>query len=264
LDTFTDIEKHHLGQCDQLLVCSQWAKNIVQSNNISIPCEVVPLGVDREIFHENIPKKNWPNTVFLNCGKMELRKCHDLIHECFSLAFDEKDAVELWMFWNTPFNTEKETAYWIEMYKDSKLGHKIRYPGRVQSHKDVAQVVSMSDCVVGISRAEGWNLPVLEGMSCGKSVITTNYSGMTEFCTPQNSMLVDIDELEPAYDQKWFTNGIGNWASFGEKQIEQTVQYMRKIHQQKQSGTLGINKAGIETSKTFSWEHTSKRLVEVL
>ena len=69
----------------------------------------------------------------------------------------------------------------------------------------------MSKVDVGIfpSRAEGWNLEILELMSCGKHIITTNYSAHTEFCNKENALLVDIDELETAYDGKWFLGSCG-------------------------------------------------------
>ena len=55
LDTFSDLEKHHLDSCDELMVCSNWAKSICL-NNISEKwsdprywhqnkISVVPLGV---------------------------------------------------------------------------------------------------------------------------------------------------------------------------------------------------------------------------
>ena len=64
--------------------------------------------------------------------------------------------------------------------------------------------MSQTDCGVFPARAEGWNLELLEMMSCGKNVIATNYSSHTEFCNSENCMLVETTELEDAHDGKWF------------------------------------------------------------
>ena len=77
--------------------------------------------------------------------------------------------------------------------------------------------MSKADCGIFPSRAEGWNLDMLEMMALNKSIITTNYSAHTEFCNKDNSFLIDISETEPANDGKWFF-GQGNWAKIGEEQ----------------------------------------------
>lgn len=120
-----------------------------------------------------------------------------------------------------------------------------------------------ADCGVFLSRGEGWNLPLLEMMSCGRQVVSTNYSAHTEYCDPSNSLLVEIDELEDAYDDRWFF-GHGRWAKIGDRQIEQAVEYMRQVHQRKQVGGTPLNGGGVETAKRFTWEATAARIVGLL
>ena len=123
--------------------------------------------------------------------------------------------------------------------------------------------MAQTDCGVFPARAEGWNLELLEMMSCGKQVIATNYSAHTEFCNHNNCLLIDTDNVEPAQDGKWFF-GQGNWAKIEQKQFHSLVEHMRMIHDLKQSGKLNINSSGIETAVKFSWENTAKEIVNVL
>jgi glycosyltransferase involved in cell wall biosynthesis len=116
------------------------------------------------------------------------------------------------------------------------------------------------DCGVFPVKAEGWNLELLELLSCGKNVITTNYSGHTEFTNSKNSYLVEINELEPAYDVIWF-HGQGNWAKIGDKQKDSFAEKMKYVHSLKQNGELGLNIAGIETARQFSWERTAREIL---
>ena len=68
--------------------------------------------------------------------------------------------------------------------------------------------MAQTDCGIFPSRAEGWNLELLEMLACIKSVITTHYSAHTEFCDDVNSDLVEIKETELAYDGKWFQESV--------------------------------------------------------
>ena len=279
LDTFTDLEKHHLRSCDELMVCSQWAKDVVLSNIFpaDIPVvhdlfaekiHVVPLGVDTEIFKPHVSKR--PKTIFFNCGKWEKRKGHDILLECFNRAFRHEDDVELWMMCHNPFIGDHNKE-WENLYKNSPLGDKIRMIPRQKTHEDVYNIMKQTDCGVFPARAEGWNLELLEMMACGKDVITTNYSAHTEFCNEKNSFLIDIDSLEPAYDGVFFTGNHGQWASFNDSSKSQLVEHMRNVHGVKQQYTNGHdihfreltspNHAGIETANKFTWENSAKELL---
>ena len=111
------------------------------------------------------------------------------------------------------------------------------------------------------ARAEGWNLEALELLSCGKQVITTYYSGHTEFCTKENAHLVTIDKKEKAFDGKWFDGKTGSWAHLGSSQIDQLVEHMRKVHKSKQDGSLTTNHAGIKTAQEFSWDNSAEKIL---
>jgi len=261
LDKFNKIEKHHLSNLDKIFVCSSWAKEIVLSQvkieerNVSI----VPLGVDFNIFKlTQLPDNS--KTIFFNCGKWEIRKGHDIIPEIFNSAFEESDNVELWMMCENPFCSNEENLSWKNLYLNSKLANKIKILPRVQTQQEVYNIMKNTHCGIFPSRAEGWNLELLEMMSCGRHVITTNYSAHTEFCNENNSFLIDITSTTPAYDGKWF-HGDGNWASISKKEIEQSIEYMRHVHKKNQDNSLRENAEGAKTGKlNFTWENSARRI----
>jgi len=261
LDCFSEIERHNLNSLDKVLVTSGWAKKVcekelrISEHNIRI----ANLGVDTNIFK---PKKSQSSkTIFLNCGKWEVRKGHDVIPSIFNKAFEENDNVELWMMCDNPFLDEKRQKAWHNMYKNTKLGEKIRLIPRVNTQEEVYNIMSHSDCGLFPSRAEGWNLELIEMMACGKQVITTYYSAHTEFCNKLNSHLVEIKETEIAYDGTWFTSNIGNWAKIGEDQIDHIIEYMRSIHKLKQENRLEENAEGVKTAKRFTWKNSAEMVV---
>lgn len=100
-------------------------------------------------------------------------------------------------------------------------------------------------------------------MACGKHVITTNYSGHTEFASSSNSFLIQTPNRESAYDGVFFHNQ-GEWAAFDDDEIEQLVYYMRLTHKKVQDGTIGINETGLDTARAFTWDRAVKKLLEVI
>jgi len=263
LDTFNEKEKHHLQSCDELFVCSKWAADVCYDNfaTPNPPVAVVPLGVDNEIFTPKLSKRK--PTIFLNCGKWEVRKGHGDLWQMFNMAFTSEDNVELWMMCNNPFLNDEQTHLWEESYRNSTLGAKIRFLPRVESDMQVAEIMQQADCGVFPSHAEGWNLEALEMLSCGKQVIATDYSAHTEFLTQTNSWLIPTYGVEPAFDGIWFHKQ-GNWASFLDTTLKSAATAMRTIHDRKQSNQLEINEAGLETAQKFSWTNTAKTLIQHL
>lgn len=269
LDRFSDLELHHLHYLDNWMVASEWAKEIMVESLSHIRGEdyvknhthVIPLGVDRDIFKESISHRK--ETIFFNCGKWEVRKGHDILVEAFNKAFNEDDDVELWMMCDNPFFPEEENFRWERLYRSSKLGEKIRIIPRQKTQQDVYNIMTQTDCGVFPARAEGWNLELLEMMSCGKQVIATNYSAHTEFCNDENCYLVNTDEKEDANDGFWF-RGQGQWASIKEEQIDSLAEHMRDVHEKKKNDDLSINQAGIDTAKKFSWKNSAQKIIEAI
>jgi glycosyltransferase involved in cell wall biosynthesis len=265
LDTFNPLEKHHLESCDELFVCSAWAKQICRNNGISKPIHVIPLGVDRSIFY-NSDLSGLPGQdayIFFNCGKWEIRKGHDILVTAFNKAFTPEDNVRLWMLPNNPFLKPEQIKEWENLYMNSEMGKvgKIMLIPPCPNHYHVAGLMRQAHCGVFPSRAEGWNLELLEMMSCGKPVIATNYSAHTEFCTKErnNCSLIEIQDKEDAYDAIWFHNQ-GKWAKLTETHVNELAENMKTLYLNKEKN----NPAGIETSREFTWKNTAQKIIQAI
>ena len=260
LDKFSTQEMHHLSQLDSIIVCSEWAKSIILNHIPDMDVSVAPLGVDSNVF--SVQESNQSDTVFINIGKWEKRKGHDIIAKIFNKAFTKKDNVQLWMMNSNPFLSDEQTHNWQRFYRGSKLGDKVKIIPRVETHEELSRIMGDSHCGLFPSRAEGWNLELLEMMSCGKYVISTNYSAHTEFCNQDNCHLVDIQKTEKALDGIWF-NGQGNWAKIEDRHIDEMVDIMRTVHDKVQSGQT-YNEEGRLTAENFSWTNSAQKVMEGL
>jgi len=291
LNNFNRLELHHLRSVDHLFVCSKWAKQVCKqrgvnysvvdsdnkSHNKGPEIHICPLGVDRSIFHTDIaPSLSFAQSpVFLNVGKWEYRKGHDILVEAFNRAFSPSDDVILLMccdntlthitdipFGKAPGTYQKE---WEELYQYSEMGlaGKIKFVPRVETQQELASLMMSADCGVFPARAEGWNLELLEMMSCGKHVITTNYGGHTEFCNEENSVFIEDDGMEDGKDGIFFgEQRKGEWLCLGERAINSLAEYMKCFH--KDNIKASINTSGILTAKEFSWARSRDCILEVL
>lgn len=257
LDKFNSRELHHLSYPDEICVCSKWAANIIK-DQVKRESHVVPLGVNTEIFKPAEPRSD-STYVFLNIGKWEYRKGHDLITKAFNYAFGQYDDVELWMMNHNPFLKPHQVQDWENLYKNTKLGDKIRFQTRVSTHHEVSKIMEQACCGLFPARAEGWNLELLEMMAVNRPVITTNYSAHTEFCNKDNSYLLEVTETEPAEDGIWFHKQ-GNWAKLTQNHIKALAEFMRHCY----TKDIRTNQHGIETAKKFSWENTYNELSKVV
>jgi glycosyltransferase involved in cell wall biosynthesis len=261
LDTFNSQEKLSLSVPDTIFATSKWAKNIIEQNISKSSVDVIPLGVDTNLFdYTKIQKTRDDNKyIFLNIGKWEIRKGHDFIYKVFSQAFPKEQDVELWILASEKTNNysnEEELKSWKEIYsKDDR----IKIFNGADNQYQIAQLIANSDCGLYPSRAEGWNLELLETMAMNKPVIATNYSAHTEFCNNDNCMLVDIYSTEKAFDNKAFV-GQGNWAKIGPNQIEQTINHMRYCYNNK----ISTNHNGVITANTYSWSNTADHILRCI
>lgn len=271
LDRFKPREKLHLRVPDEIIVSCQWAKEIVEREIPGVICHIVHCGVDNDIFHppgdddmQNIKllHKQYglsPDSYkFINIGKWERRKGHDIIIRAFDRAFDHNDNVELLMAPYNPFLTPAQNDFWIAMYRSANLANKIHILPPVKSHTDVAARMMAMDCGVFPSRAEGWNLELQEMMACGKPVIATYVSAHTEFLNNDNAYLITVDGMVDAHDGIWF-KGEGQWADLDYEEEEQLIEHMRYCYQNRPD-----NPAGLETCQQFSWKNAAKTLKAIL
>lgn len=267
LDRFNDHELHHLRSLDQIIVCSEWAKEVCRQNGLTQQIDIVPLGVDTSIFFPSNQSRKEGPTVFLSIGKKEVRKLHDQMHTYFEKAFSPSDNVELWMVWgNRILDVQKhqESKAWTETYKKSKMSSRIKLFEWLPSQSDVADLLRRADCYVGLSRAEGWNLNLLEAMATGLTCITNNYSGHTEFIRQDSPYVIPYRASEVAYDGTWFF-GQGNWMAFDTQEEELVVEHMRDFHQWVQSFKEPFDSPrNLEIAQKFSWENSATKLIEAV
>lgn len=260
---FNQQKQRHIAISDVVLVTCEWAKNIVSKYRDESTVKIVPLGIDPQIFHPNLPVKRNPKIFqVFTIGKWEVRKNHKQIISCFSKAFTAKQCVQLNLLTNNPFLTPPEANYWQGLCYDSDLASKIYIIPRLNTTKEVAAFIAGQDLGLFLSSSENWDLSVSQAQSCFKHVIVSDCTAHQAYCNETNSMLVKMGPDIPANDGKWF-NGEFTWKSFDKESEEQTIEYLRnsyKIWKEHPEGYVNCNDVG----QKLTWENTAKRIVEIL
>lgn len=262
LDTFNQRRINHLNSVDHIICPTTWAQNILNKNHIKTPSTIIPLGVDNTIFKPKITSKTDDIFRFLVMGKFEIRKNHHHLPDIFNTAFDIRDDVELILLCDNVFLTEQEQTEWKNYFLSTKLRDKIKFIQQVPTDLELAKIMQSCDCGISISSSEGFDIPIFYMMACGIQIICTNCTGHTQYCTTENSYLIDCDDLEWAMDSKWFgtSDNQGYWHKFDKPQIDQTVEYMREVY--KKGPTL--NTAGVVTANELTWEKCARKIKELI
>jgi glycosyltransferase involved in cell wall biosynthesis len=130
----------------------------------------------------------------------------------------------------------------------------------VMTRAEIDALLAISDCFISLHRSEGFGLGPAEAMSLGKPVILTNWSGNTDYMTPDNSIGVDYQLIpvgkqsgpyEP--DQLWADPDLEQ-AAFWMKHLAQDPEFANRI------GLLGQETIRNEFSPEVVGKLVHKRL----
>ena len=167
-----------LKSVDYLWVPSDWQKKIlinsgIDQNRISI----VPGGVDPKKYYP-IKRKNKKLT-FLHIGTWGYRKSSYEIIKTFSDLYKDNEDVELRISINNKLDYQDGPVETIKKF-GLPLGGNIKILGTLMEN-DYVNEIQNADLYISCSRGEGWNLPILQSISCGVPSIYSKCGGQLEF-----------------------------------------------------------------------------------
>lgn len=266
LDQISPYEHIGYSLVDKIIVPTRWAKEILTNNNIcSSKIHVVNPGVDTQIFKPiELPEKYNQDSykekyIFINIGKWEVRKGHDILAYAFNKAFDKKDNVELWMINHNSGLSLQQRQQWKSIYRNTKLSDKIRIFPRLSTQLDVSLMLNRASCAIFPSRAEGWNNEAIEAMATNKPVILSDYSAHTEYANDTNSFLIPVINKEIAEDGIFFSDTQAQWAKLDNNFIDSLIDTMRYVYK----NNIHQNQEGLLLTSNMSWQATAKEIIKI-
>ena len=118
------------------------------------------------------------------------RKNPDGAMRAFADAF--KDDANAWLVFKTMRSGQnpQRVAALSRLADELGIAARFKMIHDYLSNDDIYGLTAASDAYLSLHRGEGFGLGIAEAMSLGVPVVVSNYSAPTEFCKPDNSLLV--------------------------------------------------------------------------
>ena len=251
---------NRLMEFDEMWVPSKWQRDctIAQGYDPN-KIKVVPEGVDSSVFYPNPQVKHELTSdgrfKFFLAGRWDYRKSTKEIIETFLKTFDKSEPVDLIVSINNPFSNDglNSTEERLKHYNlnDDRI-KVVHFPPRL----DYIDILKSCNVFVSCARSEGWNLPLLEAMSCGIPSIYSNCSGQLEFAEGRG-IPVNVLGLKPATDSSYnhFNETVGEYYEPDFKELSTKMRFAYEFYSDIKPTSL---KESEEIRKQFSWENVAR------
>ncbi|NCC08049.1 MAG: glycosyltransferase family 1 protein [Clostridia bacterium] len=198
---------------DELWVASDFNAEIFRKISNGKPVTVVPCSIsataDEALTREDfgVPKDKFAFLTMYDVRSSQDRKNPKAAVEAFVKAFGDRDDVVLMLKLNLSHYSEE--AEEVERLID---GHaNIMMLVGNYSREKINALVSLCDAFLSLHRSEGYGLGPAEAMYFGKPAVLTNWSGNTQYMTPDNCCGVDYEIVEIEKDWGPYKKG-WHWA----------------------------------------------------
>lgn len=237
-----------------VLTPSSWLVDIWKEQGLTRPIEVFGHGVDVNYYHY-MERPEREIFTFLHYGMLSTRKGSDLVAQAFQDEFRGDKNVRLYLKHNTP------------MFPVPLHIPNVQYVSATFSKPQMIGMLFNADCLLFPSRGEGFGLPVIEAMSTGLPVITTNWSGMKDFTTPEDTLLLK-HRLIPAYAFKKLyesdyepAEDAGAWADPDYDDLRQKMRWA--VDHRAELKEMG-RKASARILRDWSWDAKIQELIKII
>ncbi len=257
----------------QTLVVPCWYnKQAALKSNVEIDTQVVPLATDIKKYSQTYPvhrirevfKEDY---IFYAVGEWTTRKNMEAIVKAFALEFHRDEPVELFIKTNPGVDINRkleDCKNELRIYGDMRNYRKEIVLAEFTNEESINSIHQSADCYISSSHGEAWNIPAMDALGFGKSVIAPRYGGFLEYLNDKNSWLVDgiSDNIwrapDSGYpdiytsDEEWF------YPSISSLRANMRSAYSKRdlAKKKSQQGKIDINK--------FSFENVSKIFQKVL
>jgi glycosyltransferase involved in cell wall biosynthesis len=102
-------------------------------------------------------------------------------------------------------------------------------------------------------RGEGFGMPMVEAMACGKPVIATGEGPAVEFCSPEHGYLLPASEVAVPEPPPPLGELAGDWTWF-EPDVATLARTMRYVYEHPEEAAERGERAAAAIRRTLTWE----------
>ncbi len=270
LDEVPEYDLQLFKTLDAMFQPSEWGKKILQQHGVE-KVHVVPGGFDPAIYYpemkldQKMARIQRQGISFVHVGKWEPRKSSEEILRCFIRATAAPDVrANLLFHVCNPFDPkwfEPIQRLLIQQGFTQSDMHFIRGETRIlvpqeRFKADTRKLYQMAEFGIWASKAEGWNLPLLECLACGIPCLTTRNTAHADYLSPEiypTELILSTNKTEP-------TREGGVWWRIDEAELTRKIQDILADPLKH----LLLEPACTASVKDFSWKNAAFRLRDAL
>jgi glycosyltransferase involved in cell wall biosynthesis/tetratricopeptide (TPR) repeat protein len=219
---------------------------------------VIYNAVDPEVFRPDGPVHRPPNSkgfVFLFVGGTIRRKGIDLLLQAYADAFMPEEDVTLVIkdLGSRTFYSHNTKIRDVQQFAARRsTPHTIVLTEEMEDSA-LAALYRGADAFVLPYRGEGFGMPLIEAMACGKPIITTGEGPAVEFCSEQEGYLIPAREVEVPEPPPPVGPLSGDWTWF-EPNIAALAQTMRHVYEHRDESAGRGRNAAVAIERGFTWK----------
>ncbi len=236
-----------------ITVMSRQVKKILIDSGVKIPVRVSGLGLDHidridPDFSFELQSKKFKILHISSCFP---RKGIDILLNAFCETFTNQDDVSLIIkTFNNPHNDIENKLQKIKV--SNSHTPEIIVINDDMTDEQIKGLIIQSDVLVAPSRGEGFGFPIGEAMRLGIPVITTGWGGQLDFCTNENSWLIDY---KFAFSKSHFNINQSYWAEPSQKHLSELLYQI--YSSDKKLLTIKTDRAKKDTN-FFTWDSVAE------
>jgi GT2 family glycosyltransferase/glycosyltransferase involved in cell wall biosynthesis len=246
---------------NEVWVPSHFNEKTFRDSGVTVPINVIPLGVDPAYFSPGIRgRKVDEDFTFLSIFEWGERKAPDILLRAFSDEFSRTEPVSLLCKANN-FDPSVSIRGEISKLGLRKNGGRIFVAeNQILQRYELGVLYRSADCFVLPTRGEGWGMPILEAMACGLPVIATNWSSQVDFMNTSNSLPLDVEALVPAVAKCPYYEGY-RWA---QPSYEHLRTLMRWVFEHRDEARAIGQRAAKDAVNLWSWSSATQRMIDII
>lgn len=229
--------------------------NSVVQIYVSGKIKVIPHGVDLNLFY---PTEKPNKCVFIaNKGLrgIEDRGGIQYLLKAYLEEFADEE-VELLIKINPAYGLIN-----LQELIDKMVEKKAKYPkltinDQLLKYEDLAKFYNKGTVFVSPTRAEAFNIPIMEAFACGLPCITTNFGGQTDYVNNENGWIIGGEMTEVKWDLMY--EGI-NWLTPNYQELRKMLRWCFEHNED-------VNKKGqkaLETARQYTWDKSAEKIKEL-
>ena len=246
------------NELDEVWTPSQFNHQALERCGVKRPIRVMPLGVDGEHFHPAIKGHPDPRRefVFLSIFEWGERKQPELLLKVFNQTFRRGEPVLLLckvMNRNSTLRLREQ----LEAMRLRNSGGRIAFLyNREFPYHQLGSLYRSADCYVSAGRGEGWDMPLMEAMSCGLPAIATDWGAHSEYLHDGIAYPLRVRGTIRASAVTPYYDGF-SWA---DPDPEHLSTLLRRVYEERDEARAKGALAAAEMRERWQWRSAAKKI----